>query len=198
MFSNLVTAAKGLFARPDSEEAAASPSEGATSTKMVAATQQQNLPAEEARTEPDTNSKPVMNGKRKARPANSLKIDGQLNKRRKRTSLEMPETMENGNHVAEQESRSTEGKQAGPSVKSGHVRFGSEEPEAPASMQAEEISKPQQDSRGNGDESSDDDEAPETIDNSAEMSKVKAESQRVQKAKQRSVFPFRIFSWVSF
>ena len=69
--------------------------------------------------------------------------------------------------------------------KGGHVRFGSEEPEIPHDMQAEEDHDTRQDDQEDSEDSSDGD-APEAVDNAAQLSKIKAEAQRLQKAKQRS------------
>lgn len=182
MFSHLVTAAKGLFTRPDSDETSAtSPSATVTPNRpnMVTATRQRNIAAEEAPGKSDINSTPVTNGKRKTRTANSAKAGGQQSKRRKRTSLE-----ENGESRLDREESP---KKVDTSVKKNHVKFGSEEPEEPVDMPVEEVPGPQQNGQDDGDESSDDD-APEAIDNSAQMSRLKAEAQKLQQAKQRFVF----------
>lgn len=185
MFSHFVTAAKGLFARPNSEEASSIPSDSTPNNpKMVTATRQRNIPSREATAGSDANSTPVMNGKRKTRPANSGTADGQ-HKRRKRSSLEGPEAIENGDSGVEESEPTPKKKREGSPSKHNHVRFDSEEPDEPQGLQAEEIQEPQ--GNKNDSEDSSDDDAPEAIDNSAQMSRIKAESQKLQKVKQRCV-----------
>lgn len=185
MLSHIVTAAKGFFTRPDSDETSATnPPETATSN-MVTATRQRNVATEETPAESDINSTPVTNGKRKTRTANSRKADGQQSKRRKRSSVE-----ENGeSDMGRDQSAKTE-EQADTSVKKNHVKFGSEEPEEPVDTPVEEAPEPQQNGQADDDDESSDDDAPETIDNSAQMSRIKAEAQKLQQAKQRFVFVF--------
>ena len=185
MFSHIVTAAKGLFARPESEE---TPSDDTTTNtpKMVSATRQRNIATESTPAESDISSTPATNGKRKARNANSTKADGQHNKRRKRSSLGAAEQLENGESEVHRESSPKKEGRVAPAAKKNHVRFGSEEPEMPVEMQ-EETPEEKHDNQEDGEESSDDD-APEAIDNSAQMSKIKAEAQKLQQAKQRFVF----------
>ncbi|RJE21373.1 hypothetical protein PHISCL_06277 [Aspergillus sclerotialis] len=186
MFSHIVTAAKGLFARPESEETSATtPSEGTTTNnpKMVSATRQRDIATEDTSAKSDMSSTPATNGKRKARTANSGKVDGQHNKRQKKSSLEAPEKLQDGGHEVDRKSSPKKEQQPAPAVKKNHVRFGSEEPDLPVDLQ-EEVPEEKQDNQEDGEESSDDD-APEAIDNSAQMSKIKAEAQKLHQAKQR-------------
>lgn len=186
MLSHIVTAAKGLFTRPDSDETSSTnPPEIATSN-MVTATRQRNVTGEEMPAESDINSIPITNGKRKSRAVNSGKATGQHSKRRKQSSIE-----ENGESDIDKERSPGTEEQADTSVKKNHVKFGSEEPEEPVDIPVEGSPEPQQNGKADGDESSDDD-APEAIDNSAQMSKIKAEAQKLQQAKQRFV-PFEVF-----
>lgn len=194
MFSHIVTAAKGLFARPESEETSATtPSEGTTTTnpKMVSTTRQRDIATDDTPAQSDISSTPATNGKRKARTANSGKVDGQHNKRQKKSNLEAPEKLQNGGNEVDRESSPKKEEQPAPAVKKNHVRFGSEEPEVPVDLQ-DEVPDGKQDNQEDGEESSDDDDAPEAIDNSAQMSKIKADAQKLHQAKQRFVFMVKV------
>jgi len=131
-------------------------------------------------TEPETNGAPLTNGKMK-----TGKKDGQSNKRR-RSETEVSEDAQDESEVEGPESKQ---EQASPEKK-GHIKFGSEEPELPEEIPNEEAPVGNQE---DDDESSDDD-APEAIDNSAQLSKIKLEAQKQEKLRQRSVvffsFPF--------
>ncbi|KAI9934905.1 hypothetical protein ASPWEDRAFT_31256 [Aspergillus wentii DTO 134E9] len=188
MFSQFVTAAKGLFKRQDSDEAFPTrPSTPATTRslqnestkkpKMVTATRRGNIDATKAAAEHSNNNSPVTKGKRKSGSMNAGKADTPINKRRKRSSLEAAEEKE---AESSNEEPKVEDKPAAP-AKAGHVRFGSEEPEEP--VQEEEVPEPQQDQKDDDEESSDD-EAPETIDNSAQLSKIKSEAKKQEAARQ--------------
>lgn len=77
-----------------------------------------------------------------------------------------------------------------PAPKTKHFRFDSEEPELPVEMETE-VPEPQQKDQDNED-SSDDDEAPEAIDNSAEMSKIRLEARKREQARQMLVSSLRL------
>lgn len=170
MFSHFVTAAKGLFTQSESEENLADPA-GA----HAASTSEMTTPVDRPTSVDDTPEIHKSNGtasqsKRKANSGNVEKGDKQQSKRRKRTSLEVPETDEDESMESTEETTAN--------VPKKHFRFGSEEPVAPAAMPVE-IPQSNEDS----DEDSDDD-APETIDNSAQLMKMKEQAKKQEKAKQ--------------
>jgi U3 small nucleolar RNA-associated protein 16 len=72
-----------------------------------------------------------------------------------------------------------------PGGESTHVRFGSEEPRPIRNKLAESTTGTRLDQEAP--EESDDDEAPEALDNSAQLQKIKAASQREEQARQRFV-----------
>jgi U3 small nucleolar RNA-associated protein 16 len=160
MFSHLVTAAKGLFAR----------NEHVTNDRptMVSATRRGVVGTAKSATEP------AMNGKRKAESATTKKAEGQQAKRRKRDSLEATETTLDG-----QDQTPT-----APSAQTKHMRFDSEEPELPEETKPEETSEtPTQ----KEDDDDSDDDAPEAIDNSAQLLKIKEHAKKLEVAKQMYV-----------
>ncbi|GKZ62529.1 hypothetical protein AnigIFM49718_009948 [Aspergillus niger] len=210
MFSQIVTAAKGLFSRQDSDESSLKNLRPTTTTttsgapsgiksssntpKMVTATRQRKFPAEQQQssTEPEVNGS---NGKRKSEPVGAEPTETQSkNKRRKRSSLEattqesegkpssnkkskkMTEPAEEPEEQSEEEKKPS----AAPAAKK-HFRFDSEEPEIPEVAAVEDTTEAQQDQ---DDESSDDDEAPETVDNSAQLSKMRMEAKKQERARQ--------------
>lgn len=174
MLSHLVTAAKGLFARTESQENLADPAgASATTSEMVTSTRRETA-AKDASKSPKTNGA-VKQGKRKA------PIDEQRTKRQKRSSLEAAESDDE-----ETGSPKTEEKKSTESEPKGHFRFGSEEPAVPE-PQPEQIS--QASNNDDEDDSSDDDEAPETIDNSTQLMQMKEKAKKQEKAKQLYVPP---------
>ncbi|KAE8378370.1 U3 snoRNA associated-domain-containing protein [Aspergillus bertholletiae] len=187
MFSHIVTAAKGLFTRQDSEKVqskkyitTSSDNTIASKSKMVT-TRRRKISDIVPEEEPETNGQQEVNGKRKSGPANSGKADIQRSKRRKRASLESESGAPEEPSEDFQETDSKQEEKSAPAPKK-HFRFDSEEPEAPLDMQIEETAetKPAEDS---GDDSSDD-EAPEAVDNSAQLSKAKAQAKKMEMAKQ--------------
>ncbi|ODM16128.1 hypothetical protein SI65_08562 [Aspergillus cristatus] len=168
MFSHLVTAAKGLLTRHNADEASpAKPTAITDNEPKMVTTRRGN----KAAAEPETNGTPVANGK-----MNTGKKDGQSNKRR-RSETEVSEDAQDESEVEGSESKQ---EQAAPEKK-GHIKFGSEEPELPEEIPTEEAPV---DNQEDDDESSDDD-APEAIDNSAQLSKIKLEAQKQEKLRQR-------------
>ncbi|KAL2004276.1 hypothetical protein VTN02DRAFT_4001 [Thermoascus thermophilus] len=171
---------------------------------MVATRRSQTSPSG-SEASPRINGSAEMNGKRKSRPA----ADGQSSKRRKRSLPEESEeqaagTSENGtpedDRVEEAVSAETDegsrakrqkkqtapdaGKEdAAPVTKAKHLRFGSEEPEEPMG-EVEEVPETQRETPKE-DEDSDDDEAPEAFDNSAQLLKMKEEARKQEQAKQK-------------
>ncbi|KAE8148452.1 U3 snoRNA associated-domain-containing protein [Aspergillus avenaceus] len=142
------------------------------------------------------------NGKRKSGPANSKKADTTpRNKRRKQSNVEAAEAKEvasedNTTSEPQEETESTpaaeevedvspepkEEANPAPAPKK-HFRFDSEEPEVPMDTHVEETAETQQAQEDNSDDS-DDDEAPETVDNSAQLSKIKLEAKKQEQARQ--------------
>ncbi|PWY71644.1 hypothetical protein BO70DRAFT_342631 [Aspergillus heteromorphus CBS 117.55] len=197
MFSQIVTAAKGLFSRQESDDAslekthatsgASSRTASANTRKMVTATRQRKFTAEQPSTEPNANGSIETSGKRKSKPVSSEPTEMQNNKRRKRASLEAaPETEGNPSSKKSKTTEDNETEQqesSAPSSKTNHFRFGSEEPELPEVAATEDTTETQQEVQDSEDESSDD-EAPETIDNSAQLSKIRLEAKRQERAKQ--------------
>lgn len=129
------------------------------------------------------------NGKRKPESTSAVKPEPQHNKRRKRSSVEAAEEqkreLSTDGVVAEPDSKRPEAQAA--SSKTKHFRFDSEEPELPVEMETE-APEPQQKEQDNED-SSDDDEAPEAIDNSTQMSKIRLEAKKQERARQMLVSP---------
>ena len=174
MLSHLVTAAKGLFTRSESQENLADPAGASATTSEMATSTRRETAAKDASKSPKTNGA-AKQGKRKA------PTDEQQTKRQKRNSLEAADS-----DVEETGSLKTEEKKSTESEPKGHFRFGSEEPAVPE-PQSEQISQaPNSDDE---DDSSDDDEAPETIDNSAQLLQMKEKAKKQEKAKQLFVLP---------
>ncbi|KAJ5666721.1 hypothetical protein N7462_011130 [Penicillium macrosclerotiorum] len=179
MFANLVTAAKGLFTRHESEEEhAGTASDSATTSNMVSATRRGAVTAQPVQETITKGS--VKHGKRKAQPTSAVKTDEKQSKRRKRNSLEA------GNATDDDTGNSTLKKLAVNDEKSSapknHFRFGSEDPDVP------EIPEPQpqtiHENAHDDEEEDSDDEAPESIDNSAQLLKIKEQAKKQEKAKQ--------------
>ncbi|KGO73882.1 U3 snoRNA associated [Penicillium italicum] len=165
MFAHLVTAAKGLFTRQPEEQEFPSAGTSATNSKMVTATQRGDAAPE------------IASGKRKAHSASASKTENQQTKRRRRSDPKATGTDEDATKPTPAEKSSVIGKT--PAGKK--IRFDSEEPE-PVETQPEEISEtPTQD---DDDEDDSDDDAPETIDNSAQLLKIKEQAKKQEAAKQ--------------
>ncbi|CAI7602328.1 unnamed protein product [Penicillium glandicola] len=163
MFAHLVTAAKGLFTRQPEEEEQSTGT--ATNSKMVTATRRGNAAID------------IASGKRKAQSAGA-KTEDQQTKRRRRSDPKATETDQEATKHIPAEKSSVNGEKAPAGKK---IRFDSEEPE-PIQTQPEEISEtPTQDE---DDEDDSDDDAPETIDNSAQLLKMKEQAKKQETAKQ--------------
>lgn len=144
------------------------------------------IASSDAETSYGVNSSDAVHGKRKSRPV----APGKSIKRRKRESsdTEKPNVTSNG-HFAD-EAASAEAThsgydqgmlqylEAGATLgkNTAHIRFGSEEPILPGNGMPDERPEAQQTIGELGGESGD--EAPETFDNSAQLQKMKAESQK--------------------
>ncbi|KAL4943514.1 U3 snoRNA associated-domain-containing protein [Aspergillus oleicola] len=165
MLSHLVTAAKGiLFAEPspnsDSNTVVTESEQTTADSKMVTTRRSAVhvvVPAEDA----------GVNGKRKSENEAAESPETQGNKRRKRTS-----TIQ----VSKKEVKEDSKDEAAPKK---HFRFGSEEPEVPEVVEPEVPVDQSQD-----EEESSDDEAPETVDNSAQLARIKEEAKQRERARQ--------------
>lgn len=165
MFAHLVTAAKGLFTRQSEEQESQPAGTSATNSKMVTATRRGDVAPE------------IASGKRKAHSAGASKTEDQQTKRRRRSDPKATGTDQDAMKPTPAEKSTVIGDKAPAGKK---IRFGSEEPE-PVETQPEEISKtPTQDD----DEDDSDDDAPETIDNSAQLLKMKEQAKKQEAAKQ--------------
>lgn len=201
MFSHIVTAAKGLFTRQDTDKAQSknftttSSDNAIASTSKMVTTRRRKISDIVPEEEPEINGQQEVNGKRKSGPAGSGKMETQRNKRRKRASLEAAEGESGTPEEPSEDTQETDSKQeeekSAPAPKK-HFRFDSEEPEVPLDTQIEETAETQQAKEDSGDDSSDDDEAPEAVDNSAQLSKVKAQAKKMEQAKQLSVIGLAI------
>ncbi|KAJ5281223.1 hypothetical protein N7478_006595 [Penicillium angulare] len=172
MFSNIVTAAKGLFTRSDSQESSTDPAgtSAAITSEMANSTRQGPAASKDTSEAPKTNGVKKQ-GKRKA-PS-----DEQQTKRRKQNSLKAAES--DGEESESPKIPAAGEKKSADSEPKAHFRFGSEEPETPE-IQPEEIPQaPNQDEESD----SDSDDAPETIDNSAQLLKIKEQAKKQEKLK---------------
>ncbi|GFF40734.1 sporulation protein RMD1 [Aspergillus lentulus] len=151
---------------------------------MVTATRRRNLETSPTTSGDNKGVSTSANGKRKPESTSAGKSESQHNKRRKRSSLEAAEEPERElpTESAMVESDSKREVAQAPASKTKHFRFDSEEPELPVGMETE-APEPQQKDPDNED-SSDDDEAPEAIDNSAQMSKIRLEAKKQERARQ--------------
>jgi U3 small nucleolar RNA-associated protein 16 len=165
MFAHLVTAAKGLFTRqPEEQESHLTGTSTATNAKMVTSTRRGVIAPEGA------------TGKRKAQVATAGKTEAQQTKRRRRSDPKVGDGNATTNTPAKTFKATAEKAPAGKKI-----RFGSEDPE-PLETQPEEVSEtPIQD---DDDEDDSDDDAPETIDNSAQLLKMKEQAKKQEAAKQ--------------
>lgn len=186
MFSHIVTAAKGLFTRQEPQDALADPAGASdtTTSNMVSTTKGGAVESEVSTDPPQTNGV-AKHGKRKAQPANTEKTDDKQSKRRKRVSSDAADTTHD---ESSKKTALNDGKDQKPpaSASRKHFRFDSEEPFVPEETQPEEV--PQASSHDEEEEDSDDD-APETIDNSAQLLKMKEQAKKQEKAKQQYVPP---------
>lgn len=181
MLSQFVTAAKGiLFAEqnPNNSSNIATPepehTAPATNSKMVttrrSAAHVADIPTEDA----GLNGSLESNGKRKSDNSTSETPEAKGSKRRKRSRIQ----------VVEQEVTHDKEDAKEEAAPKKHFRFDSEEPVLPEPTETEEPIDAQQEDQ---DEGSSDDEAPETVDNSAQLSKIKSEARKQEKARQMFV-----------
>ncbi|KAJ5325791.1 hypothetical protein MYU51_001243 [Penicillium brevicompactum] len=163
MLAQFVTAAKGLFTRHH-EEHPDPDTVNPTNIEMVTSTRRGEVA-------PNMSA----NGKRKTRPASAGKPDGQETKRQR----SKPQTTNKSADISSDSEKPSDVNAA--SAPAGNkIRFGSEEPE-PIDTQPEEI--PEASMEDEEDEDSDDD-APETINNSAQLSKMKEQAKKQEAARQ--------------
>ncbi|KAJ0422779.1 U3 snoRNA associated-domain-containing protein [Aspergillus carlsbadensis] len=178
MLSQLVTAAKNLIfpensADVESNTAATTPEKTASSNqKMVTTRRQSAIQVVVSAQEAAADASPEVNGKRKSETtATTTNEETPRNKRRKRTTITAVE--EEVKPAAKEE----------PAPKK-HFRFDSEEPEPVLPESAEqEVPESVQAENQDVDDSSDD-EAPETVDNAAQLAKIKSEVKKREQAKQ--------------
>ncbi|PYH44241.1 uncharacterized protein BP01DRAFT_321624 [Aspergillus saccharolyticus JOP 1030-1] len=183
------------------------PTTTTTTPKMVTATRQRRFTAESS-AEPEANgigsvneAKINGNGKRTSEPStdaenNNARKTQSNTKRRKRSSLaavlesedematspsnKKSKTVKGTNDTEGQEDEQEETPVAAPQqIKKKHFRFDSEEPEVPAMAEVAETPQSLEE-----EEDSSDDEAPEAVDNSAQLSKIRMEAKRQERAKQ--------------
>ncbi|KAJ5175881.1 uncharacterized protein N7482_001758 [Penicillium canariense] len=180
MFSNFVTAAKGLFARHESQDALADPAgaSAATTSDMVTATRRGTVMS--TPTEEPTINGVGKHGKRKAQPVTSEKTNNKQIKRRKKNILEAEGATNEAEDltIGTPKEPATNGEDSEPKK---HFRFGSEDPE-PAVLESLSDAAPEKPAQDEDEEDSDDD-APETIDNSAQLLKIKEQAKKQEKAK---------------
>ncbi|KAG0160699.1 hypothetical protein PDIDSM_8229 [Penicillium digitatum] len=165
MFAHLVTAAKGLFTRQPEEQEFQSAGTLATNSSMAPAIRRGNDAPETA------------SGKRKSHSASASKTENQQTKRRRRSDPKATGTDEDATKPTPAEKSNVIGDKA-PAAKK--IRFDSEEPET-VEAQPEEISEAP---THEDDEDDSDDDAPETIDNSAQLLKMKEQAKKQEAAKQ--------------
>jgi U3 small nucleolar RNA-associated protein 16 len=153
---------------------------GIADPKMVS-TQLSCIASSDAETSHGVNSSDAVNGKRKSRSVGSGKGDDQSIKRRKRESSDREKlnVISNGHLVDEAASA---GQQQSHTA---HIRFGSEDLILPGNTVLKERPGVPQTIREIDGESGD--EAPESFDNSSQLQKMKAESQKQDDVKKRFV-----------
>ncbi|KAL4992310.1 U3 snoRNA associated-domain-containing protein [Aspergillus falconensis] len=181
MLSQIVTAAKGILFPEQNENssstiATAEPNENSSATKpkMVSTRRSAAFQAVTPTGDAKISGTPGSNGKRKsdnATPAISPETQG--SKRRKRSSIIATE------EVVKEGTKEDTKEQAAPKK---HFRFDSEEPVLPEVTGAEVVVDAQHVKQNDEDDSSDD-EAPETVDNSAQLSKIKLEAKKREEAR---------------
>lgn len=180
MFSNFVTAAKGLFVRHESEDTLADPAGASTATTsdMVTATRRGTITTDES-----TTNGTAKQGKRKAQPATTEKSNDKQSKRRKRNSLEVVVPINEDTTPNVMNELATDDEDSAPQK---HFRFGSEDPE-PSAPQTQPEPVPAKSEQDEDEDSDSEDDAPETIDNSAQLLKIKEQARKQEKAKQQYV-----------
>lgn len=176
MFSHLVTAAKGFLKRQDAEDASSDTTLD-NNPKMARVTRRSSG-AEKS--EPE--STVAVNGNGNSRQSIAGTKGGKNNKRQRSSAQENGVLDESQDGIS-----GSEPAQKDSAEKGGHIRFGSEEPEIPEEIEAEKESEAGSQNQDEEEEDSDDD-APETVDNSAQLSKMKQQAQKREQARQRLVF----------
>ncbi|KAL2850590.1 U3 snoRNA associated-domain-containing protein [Aspergillus pseudoustus] len=178
MLSQIVTAAKGLiflgnYTKIDSDPSVTVPENPVVANQKMVTTRRQSaiqvvIPAQEA----EVNGSPGVNGKRKSKTtASTTNDETQRNKRRKKAPIQS----------VEEEVKQDATELSAPKK---HFRFDSEEPE-PVLAESTEQELPEDVPVENQDgEDTSDDEAPETVDNSAQLAKIKSEAKKREQAKQ--------------
>ncbi|PLB47866.1 hypothetical protein P170DRAFT_476526 [Aspergillus steynii IBT 23096] len=168
---------------------------------MVTATRRRTLEVAQPITNPNVEVRIETRSKRKSDTAVAPNTQTRGGKRRKRASLESnqeiesetpsetPEVTQEVDAEAEPQPEPEAQPEPEPEEKPAtngptkHFRFDSEEPEIPLDTPAEENTETPQEKEDSDDDSSDD-EAPEAIDNSAQLSKIRSEAKKLEQAKQ--------------
>ncbi|KAL3462955.1 U3 snoRNA associated-domain-containing protein [Aspergillus heterothallicus] len=178
MLSQLVTAAKGLIfpgtnTNPKSNSTVSTLEKAAITHQKMVTTRRQSaiqvvIPAQDA--EVDGSSE--LNGKRKSQATTATANDDTpRNKRRKKATAAVEEEVKQDSKEEELAPKK-------------HFRFDSEEPE-PVLAEVTNQEPPEDAPAENQDgEDSSDDEAPETVDNSAQLAKLKSEAKKREQTKQ--------------
>lgn len=216
MLSHIVTAAKGLFSAQDPADSVPTSSahDGQQSPGSILPERPKNMVSTRrtryGTVEPDgsssTKASPAGSAKRKTRsavpsvaenrakkrktvpegvPAIAVVVDNTPVKRRNGTIREEGDSS-NQDDASVASAKANSKSPGGAAVKSTHMRFGSEEPIPAPEEDAEAISEAKAPEPVEA-ESSDDDEAPETFDNSAQLANMKAAIQNAEQAKLRYV-----------
>ncbi|KAK1139504.1 hypothetical protein N8T08_000709 [Aspergillus melleus] len=166
---------------------------------MVTATRRRTLEVAQPITDSNVEVQIKTRSKRKSDTAAAPTTQIRGSKRRKRASLESNQEPESGSQnetpeatqeieaqlepESEPEAAPEPEEKPATNGKTKHFRFDSEEPEIPLDTPAEENTETPQDKEGSDDDSSDD-EAPEAINNSAQLSKIRSEAKKHEQAKQ--------------
>ncbi|KAL4820248.1 U3 snoRNA associated-domain-containing protein [Aspergillus spinulosporus] len=180
MLSQIVTAAKGILfpeqnSHGNSSTATTEQNETfpATKSKMVTTRRSAAFQAVSPTEDAEMSGSPELNGKRKSDNTTlSGSPETQGNKRRKRSSVEATEDMV-------KETNEDIKPEAAPKK---HFRFDSEEPVLPEVAESELAVDAQQEKLPDEEDSSED-EAPESVDNSTQLSKIKLEAKKREEAR---------------
>lgn len=215
MLSHIVTAAKGLFSTQDiaEEDSSSSPHDQGSTVlperpKVMVSTRRTRYGTADAEDSSNTGTSSIGSGKRKSASNTPNGLENQKKKRKtgpnggsdiavvvdNMPNMQRNRTLNGDEGSSEEDRASVASADADPQpsgdivTKSTHVRFGSEEPIAISEEDADANPETKDPEVDNG--SSDDDEAPETLDNATQLAKVKAAMQNAEQAKLRyDIFP---------
>lgn len=211
MLSHIVTAAKGLFSTQElaEEDPATTPHDQASAIlperpKIMVSTRRTRYGTADAEDSSNTGTSSDGSGKRKSRSTLPNNTESQPKKRKTSSEAnsaiavvvnDTPDTRQNGTIDEEADSTDGDGVSVAPTTgnskspsgvteKSTHMRFGSEEYIPAPNGEVDTVPETNQPEAGD-DESSDDDEAPETLDNTTQLANMKATQQNAEQAKLR-------------